>query len=119
MKTAKLVLGIISMVLFIVITMQSCAVGIVNTVEGTGEVSGTAGMMLAICMLVAGIVGVATRNKGKGGSFTAGGFYLVGAIIAAANAGTYGDLTVWTVISAIFGIVFILGTILAKPKDME
>jgi len=115
MKTTKLILGIISIVLFLVIALQSCAAGLGNALTDNGEVSGSAGLLLAICMLIAGIIGIATKNaRGKGGSFTAGGFYIVGAIIAAANIGTYSDLTIWAVISAAFGIVFILGTALNK-----
>jgi len=117
MKTAKLVLGIVSIVLFAIITFQSCAAGIGNALSENGEVSGSAGFMLAICMLIAGIVGIATRNKGKGGAFTAGGFYVIGAIVAMANVGSYADLGIWAAVSGIFGIVFILGTILSKNKE--
>lgn len=66
MKTAKLVIGIISMVLFVLVAFQSCAAGLGNALADNGEVSGTSGMLLAFCMLIAGIVGVATR-KSKGG----------------------------------------------------
>ena len=61
MKTAKLVIGIISMVLFVLVAFQSCAAGLGNALADNGEVSGTSGMLLAFCMLIAGIVGVATR----------------------------------------------------------
>lgn len=119
MKTTKLVLGIISIILFVIVSFQSCAAGIGNALSESGEVSGTAGFMLAICMLVAGIVGIATRRKGKGGAFVAGGFYLIGALIAVANIGSYSDLGIWAFISGAFGIVYILGTILSKKKDKE
>ena len=76
MKTAKLVIGIISMVLFVLVAFQSCAAGLGNALADNGEVSGTSGMLLAFCMLIAGIVGVATR-KSKGGGIVAGVFYLV------------------------------------------
>ena len=58
MKTAKLVIGIISMVLFVLVAFQSCAAGLGNALADNGEVSGTSGMLLAFCMLIAGIVGV-------------------------------------------------------------
>ena len=47
MKTLKLILGIISMVLSGVILFQSCAAGLGNIIADTGESSGTAGVMLA------------------------------------------------------------------------
>ena len=80
MKTAKLVIGIISMVLFVLVAFQSCAAGLGNALADNGEVSGTSGMLLAFCMLIAGIVGVATR-KSKGGGIVAGVFYLLGGLL--------------------------------------
>lgn len=67
MKTWKLVSGILSIILFVVVSFQSCAVGIGNTLGETGEVGGSGGIVLSILMLAGGIVSIATRNtKGKG-----------------------------------------------------
>ena len=50
MKTAKLVIGIISMVLFVLVAFQSCAAGLGNALADNGEVSGTSGMLeYSIC----------------------------------------------------------------------
>ena len=113
MKTAKLVIGIISIVLFFLIMFQSCAAGIGNALAENGEVSGTAGSFLAFCMLIAGIVGVAGRNS-KGATYTAGGFYLLGGIIGISNVGSFADLMIWSVLSFIFAAVFILSGIKMK-----
>ena len=107
MKTAKLVIGIISMVLFVLVAFQSCAAGLGNALADNGEVSGTSGMLLAFCMLIAGIVGVATR-KSKGGGIVAGVFYLLG---------SFSDLAIWSVLCFIFGAVFILGSLKMKKAD--
>jgi hypothetical protein len=115
MKTAKLVIGIISIVLFIIILFQSCATGVVNAIEGNDDVSGSAGLLLAFAMLIAGIIGIAAR-KSKGGGITAGIFYVVAALIGFANLGTFADLVVWSVVSLAFGIVFIIGSVKMK-KD--
>ena len=53
MKTWKLVSGILSIVLFVLVSFQSCAAGMVNTIEDNGEVGGSAGIIVAI-MLLAG-----------------------------------------------------------------
>ena len=53
MKTWKLVSGILSIVLFIMVAFQSCAVGIGNTLGETGEVGGSAGIIVAIMLLAA------------------------------------------------------------------
>ena len=116
MRTAKLVIGIISMVLFGFIVFQSCATGVVNVVEGNNDASGSAGMFLALGMLIAGIVGVATL-KSKVGGMTAGAFYTIAALIGFANLGTFSDLIVWSTLSLVFGAVFIIGSIRMKPVE--
>jgi hypothetical protein len=114
MKTTKLVIGLFSMVFFVIIILQSCATGLVNSLNGdTEDSSGTAGVILAIFMLVAGIVGVVTRKEAKGGKF-AGVLYLLAAIIGFASLGTFTDLVVWSSLSLIFGIIFIFSGILKK-----
>jgi len=113
MKIAKLVIGIISCVLFLLIVIQSCAAGASNVMSGSREASGTAGFFLAICLLVAGIVGMATRNS-KGGGITSGVFYALGGFIGIIGSGTFDDLKIWAVLSFIFAVVFILGSIFMK-----
>ena len=98
MKTAKLVIGIVSIVLFIFMAFQSCAAGMSNALEANGEMSGTAGLLTGILN-------------------TAGGFYIAAAAIGFFNAGSYGDLKIWAVISLIFGIVFIAGTMKGKRGE--
>ena len=56
MKTAKLVIGIVSIVLFVFIAFQSCAAGMSNALEANGEMSGTAGLITGILMMTAGII---------------------------------------------------------------
>ena len=55
MKTWKLVSGILSIVLFIIVAFQSCTVGLVNTLEENGEFGGSAGIIVAIMMMAGGI----------------------------------------------------------------
>ena len=68
MKTWKLVSGILSIVLFAMVSFQSCAAGVSNTLQDNGEVSGSAGLIVAIMLLVGGIVSIATKNGSKGGN---------------------------------------------------
>lgn len=109
MKTAKLVIGILSIVLFVLVGMQSCVAGVGNTMSNNGEMGGTAGLLVAICLLVAGIVAICTRKGGKGGLVSAG-FYLVGGVVGLLGAGSYGDLYVWSVLSIAFGVVCLVGS---------
>ena len=107
MKTAKLVIGIISIVLFLIIIFQSCAAGVYNTLENNGETSGSAGFFLAFSILIGGIVGVAGRNS-KGATITSACFYALGGLIGLFNIGAFSDLIIWSILSIIFAIVFII-----------
>lgn len=119
MKTTKLVVGIVSIVLFVLIALQSCVAGLGNSVSGNGEVSGSAGFILALCMLVAGIVGICTRNGSKAGGIVAGVFYLFGGLVGIANYGTYSDLQIWSILCFIFGAVFIIGSLMSKKTTKK
>ena len=67
MKVWKLVSGILSCILFVLVAFQSCAAGISNALESNGEVSGSAGILVAVFMLAGGIVSMATRKSVKKG----------------------------------------------------
>lgn len=106
MKTAKLVTGILCMVFTLLVLFQSCAAGISNTISENGEVSGSAGFLLAILMLAGGIVEVAARKSTpKGGSIAAMILFFVAAILGFANAGSYADLNIWSAWCLVLGIL--------------
>ena len=106
MKTAKLVTGILSIILFVFVTFQSCAAGVGNALSANGEVSGTAGVMVAVCLLSGGIVSIATRNQDKnGGNIACTIVYVIGALLGLTMAGSYSDLRIWGVYSGICGIM--------------
>ena len=109
MKTSKLVVGIISIVLSILVAFQSCAAGLSNALESNGEVSGSAGILLALSFLIAGIVAIFKRNGVKGG-YVSTAFYVVFGLIALLLAGSYADLTIWAVLSIIFGVICAITT---------
>ncbi len=113
MKTTKLVLGILSIVLSIIIMFQSCAAGIGNAIAAQGETSGSSGLLLALFLLASGIVGVAARNN-KGGAIAAAILYVVGGLIGISNVGTYSDLQVWAVIMFIFAAIFAISIFVQK-----
>ena len=74
-------------------TIQSCAVGIGNALADSGEVSGSAGFITAVLMLVAGIISIAGR-KSKGATITALVFYVLAGIIACTMYGSFSDLQI-------------------------
>lgn len=98
MKTWKLVSGILSTVLFLVVMFQSCAAGVVDAIEGQGGTSGGAGMLTGILMLAGGIVSMATRkSSGKGGDIALIVLYGLAALIGFAGYGVYADLILWSI----------------------
>lgn len=67
MKTWKLVSGIISIVLSVFVVFQSMMAGLANALEESGQSSGSAGLVVSICMLCGGIVSIVSRkNNSKG-----------------------------------------------------
>lgn len=97
----KKVIGVISAVLFIVVFLQSCAAGIINVTNASDEASGTAGIMLAVCMLIAGILSFISKAS-KGITITAAVFYVLGGLVGLGNVGRFADLQIWAVLNIIF-----------------
>lgn len=62
MKVTRLVIGIISFVMALIVTFQSCFAGLGNAMEDNGEVGGSAGVVLAVFAIVAGIIAIVTRK---------------------------------------------------------
>lgn len=109
MKTWKLVAGILSIILFVVVSFQSCAAGVVNAIENDGGTSGTVGVMVAILMLAGGIVSIASRkSSGKGGNIALIILFGLAALFGYAGHGNYSDLVIWAtwcLINAVLAII--------------
>lgn len=119
MKTWKLVSGILSIILFVVVSLQSCAVGIGNALSENGEVGGSGGIILAILMLSGGIVSIATRkNTGKGSDIAITILFLLGAFFGFVLAGSYSDLKIWATWCLICAILAVVD-IIKKPKSNQ
>ena len=115
MKNTRLVIGIVSIVLSVLVGFQSMVAGLGNALAENGEVSGSAGLLLSLFMLVAGIIAIVARKGGKA-NYVAAIFYILGSLLGFANSGSYGDLKIWSFLALAFGIVFIVGKILGKKK---
>jgi len=111
MKIWKLVAGILSILLFFIVSLQSCAAGFVNAIESNGGSSGTVGILVGFMLLVGGIVSICTRNGGKGGNITLIIIFGLAALIGFAGHGNYSDLIVWSIwclINAALAIVSLI-----------
>lgn len=107
LKTTRLVVNIVSMVLFVLILFQSCAAGVGNALMNNDDSSGSLGAVLAFCMLIAGIVGICTRNQsGNTGRYITGGLYALGGLMGMCDVGIYKDLEIWAALSFAFAVCF-------------
>lgn len=100
----KKIIGIVSMVLFIIVLLQSCAAGVSNTLQNNSEVSGSAGGMLAFFMLIAGVISTISKNS-KGMTITAIIFYVMGGFMGVSLSGSFKDLEIWGWLNIIFAML--------------
>lgn len=114
MKVWRLVSGILSMVSFMIVTIQSCATGIVNVMDdNTSDKSDTGGFFVAFGLLSAGIVAtIFWRKENKGGDIAIIILYGLTAIIGFTNQGTFSDLVFWSSWSLICAIMAAITLIL-------
>ncbi len=109
MKAWKLVAGILSIVFFLLVEFQSCAAGVVNSLEDNGDSSGSAGMFVGFLMLSGGIVSIVTRKaKKNGGNVALIILFGLAATIGFTNIGIFKDLAIWSgwcLINAFFALV--------------
>ena len=118
MKIWKLVSGILSIILFVFVTFQSCAAGVANTLTENGEASGSAGLIVAIMMLAGGIVSIATRKGSKGGNIALIILFGLGAIVGFILAGSFADLKIWSAWCLICAIVSVI-SLIKNNKSQE
>ncbi len=106
--TMRLIIGIFSIILSVIIGLQSIFAGLGEALTKSDSNGGAAGFILGFFMLAAGIVTIAAR-KTKGGTITSIVVYLLGGIIAVFNQSEiFGDLIIWTVVSFIFAVLLIV-----------
>lgn len=117
MKTWKLVSGILSIILFVVVTFQSCAAGVVNALEENGGSSGSVGVFVAILMLAGGIVSVASRKSvKKGENIALLILFGLAALMGFAGYGNYSDLVIWSIWCLINAVLAVVALIIGKKK---
>ena len=114
MKNWKLVSGILSIIMFFMVAFQSCAAGISNTLGETGEVSGSAGIIVAIMLLAGGIVSIVTRKGSKGGNIAIIVLFGIGVLFGYALAGSFSDLNIWATWCLVNVILAIVSLVKSK-----
>ena len=121
---ARIIIGVISIVISPFIAFQSYAAGIVGIFIGSDSIVGTAGLFQSIFLLTAGILSI-TARKTRGGSITASAFYIAASAIGFLCIGIYTDLniSVFDDLKIWSYIIFILGSYsvdtLNKTNDLS
>lgn len=114
---ARTVLGILSIILFVMVAFQSCAAGLGNALSDNGEVGGSAGFMCAINLLVAGlIVLVARKTVKKAPMIVAAVLMYLNLLYSQVMAGSYKDLVIWGFLSFAFGVVYLFSVLHTKKQ---
>ena len=119
MKTWKLVSGILSCIFFVLVSFQSCAVGIGEALTESEETGSAGGIVLAFFMIAGGIVSIATRKGGKGANIALIVLFGIAALIGFANAGSYTDLNIWAAWCLINAILAVIALITTKSEKKE
>nr|DAT64390.1 MAG TPA: hypothetical protein [Caudoviricetes sp.] len=118
MKIWKLVSGILSIILFLLVALQSCAAGVSNALAENGEVGGSAGILVAILLLAGGIASIATRSsKGKGANIALIIMYGLGALLGYTMAGSYTDLKIWAIWCLICAVLALVNIFKKKSNN--
>lgn len=109
-----IVLGVLSILASMVITFQSCAVGLAEAL-GSESTDSAPGMLVAILTLAGGIVLLPTRNKPtKWAAMII--FFIAAAIGIFLTDGGYGDLPIWGALALIEGIVCLVSSTRGKRE---
>lgn len=116
MKTWKLVSGIISIAMCLLVLFQSCFAGLgdvmINALDkNASSSSGLAGVFVAFLMMSGGIVSIVTRNWSKGGNIAMVVLYGLAALIGYTSFGFFKDLIVWAtwcLVCAVLAVISLL-----------
>ncbi|MPQ21275.1 hypothetical protein [Carnobacterium divergens] len=97
-------IGILSIMISIIVGLQSLMAGLANTLSDNGETGGSVGILLSFILLTAGVILLA--SKGAKGMLTFSMiFYLLGGLLGMSGAGSYKDLVIWSAISLLFALL--------------
>lgn len=121
MKTTKLVVGILMIVLSVFIFIQGSITNLGNAIFDNESSTGSAGIGIAFIMLTTGIIYIVTRNKTKLFSdainFT---LLTLGAIFGFSSYdGTYPDLIIWATLSILIGVGFLVWHIFLNKHNLK
>lgn len=117
-ENLRLVVGIVSIVLFVVTFLQSCTTSCAAAFNETFTAGGYAGLAVSVFLLVSGILSVAARRS-KGGTITAIVFYVLAGFVGLGAAGIIKYLVFWAVIALIFAALELISLLVEKKRSIQ
>lgn len=110
---ARILCTLASVALFGIVCFQAFSNGLQNTVNGNVDYSGTAGVALATCYLIAGMVNICMRNRNSAPAFFLPALlYIGGGVVGMLNLGIFKTLIIWSytgfVLAAVNIVLFII-----------
>jgi len=106
MSVAKLVTGIISIVICVIMLLQSCAITFADALAKQRSISGAAGIFIAILILAIGVISITTRNKGaKGGCVAIVFISIIACYVGYINSDDFKDLIIWSIWCGAMGVL--------------
>ncbi len=103
-----IVFGVLSVLAGIFVFRQGTVLSVLSSITDSNSASATSGafLIVAICLIVAGICGCICKNgNNKGATVCAAVFYLLGAVFAFIF--KTGDLKLWAVVCAVMAAVYL------------
>lgn len=106
MKNWKLVSGILNIVLAVVVVSQSFAAGVSDALGGSDSGAMSAGLVVAVLMVAAGIVSIVTRKAVQnGGNVAMIVLLILAALIGFTMHAGYTDLVIWAAWCCVCAVV--------------
>lgn len=104
METSKTVIGFVTLLITVVVFLQSCAASTTRIAEIDVADSSRVGMVVALLLLVAGLEAISS-GKNKGRTLFGAVLYVFAGALALTARSVYGYLVLWGVVSLIFALV--------------
>ena len=105
--TMRMIIGIISVVIFLISGFYACSIGVANTIEGNISGSGLIGFIISFIILTAGIISIAAKRS-LGGAITTASFYLISAVVGI----PFEEMIFWSVVSLVFFCIIFISIVI-------
>lgn len=119
MRVFKIMSGILSIIISLVVIYQSFFAGLLEIVTSSGQPSGVAGLIVAVMLLAGGILSIASSGGSMGADIALISLYGIGALLGFTMAGDYTDLMIWAFWCLLCAALALIDYIILYRSDDE